>query len=318
MSESGYSVLDFLKPASPSKQLLLLVFLAFTGLSIASLISLGLGSVIWGFDGTQIQAASINPSTSQELSFLKLSQVITSFGVFIIPSLILRRISGFSFLNEMKVNYSSYLLLILLSSLVMILQNPLINLLAEWNASLNLPEWLSGIQQWMENSEAQAEILTEKFLEMNNVADLFLSLLIIAVIPAIGEELLFRGTLQPIIQQIYRNQHIAIWLTAFIFSFIHFQFFGFLPRFLLGAFLGYLYVWGKSLVLPIVAHFTNNGLAVLLSYADQHGTLPAFLQESEEGSSNAFLAIFSVLVLILSSIYFSRKSTRLSKSKLAH
>lgn len=313
MSKSGYSFLDFLKLVSPPKQLLILVFLAFAGLSVASLISLGLGSLIWGFDSTQIQAASINPSTSQELSFLKLSQVITSIGVFIIPSLILKEISGFSFLKELKVNFSSYLLLILISSLVMILQNPLINLLAQWNASLNLPEWLFGVQQWMETSEAQAEILTEKFLKMNNVSDLLITLFIIAVIPALGEELLFRGTIQPIIQQIYKNQHIAIWLTAFIFSFIHFQFFGFLPRFLLGAFLGYLYIWGKSLVFPIVAHFSNNGLAVLLSYAKQNSILPALLQESEEVSSNAFLAIFSLLILIVSSIYFRRISMRISK-----
>lgn len=313
MSKSGYSFLGFLKLVSPPKQLLILVFLAFAGLSVASLISLGLGSLIWGFDSTQIQAASINPSTSQELSFLKLSQVITSIGVFIIPSLILKEISGFSFLKELKVNFSSYLLLILISSLVMILQNPLINLLAQWNASLNLPEWLFGVQQWMETSEAQAEILTEKFLKMNNVSDLLITLFIIAVIPALGEELLFRGTIQPIIQQIYKNQHIAIWLTAFIFSFIHFQFFGFLPRFLLGAFLGYLYIWGKSLVFPIVAHFSNNGLAVLLSYAKQNSILPALLQESEEVSSNAFLAIFSLLILIVSSIYFRRISMRISK-----
>lgn len=313
MSKSGYSFLGFLKLVSPPKQLLILVFLAFAGLSVASLISLGLGSLIWGFNSTQIQAASINPSTSQELSFLKLSQVITSIGVFIIPSLILKEISGFSFLKELKVNFSSYLLLILISSLVMILQNPLINLLAQWNASLNLPEWLFGVQQWMETSEAQAEILTEKFLKMNNVSDLLITLFIIAVIPALGEELLFRGTIQPIIQQIYKNQHIAIWLTAFIFSFIHFQFFGFLPRFLLGAFLGYLYIWGKSLVFPIVAHFSNNGLAVLLSYAKQNSILPTLLQESEEVSSNAFLAIFSLLILIVSSIYFRRISMRISK-----
>jgi membrane protease YdiL (CAAX protease family) len=93
------------------------------------------------------------------------------------------------------------------------------------------------------------------------------AIVILAIVPAIGEELLFRGILQNKIEMLSKNKHIAIWITAFIFSFIHFQFYGFVPRLLLGALFGYLYIWSGNLTIPILAHFINNGFTLLLLYA---------------------------------------------------
>jgi membrane protease YdiL (CAAX protease family) len=90
-----------------------------------------------------------------------------------------------------------------------------------------------------------------------------------ALLPAIFEEFLFRGTLQPFFTKWFANKHLAIILTAFIFSAIHFQFFGFIPRFLLGIYLGYLLVWGKSLWLPIIAHLMHNAVSIIFDYAAQ-------------------------------------------------
>jgi len=80
---------------------------------------------------------------------------------------------------------------------------------------------------------------------------------------------LFRGTLQPFFTKWFANKHVAIIVTAFIFSAIHFQFYGFIPRFLIGIYLGYLFVWGKSLWLPIIAHFMHNANSLIFDYGAQ-------------------------------------------------
>ena len=87
----------------------------------------------------------------------------------------------------------------------------------------------------------------------------------VAMIPAIGEELLFRGVLQKQLIKGLGNAHVAIILTAVIFSAFHLQFLGFFSRALLGMLFGYLYYWSKNMWYPILTHFTNNGLALLLA-----------------------------------------------------
>jgi len=92
---------------------------------------------------------------------------------------------------------------------------------------------------------------------------LALNILIIAILPAFGEELIFRGVLQKILSDLFRNKHAAVWVTALFFSAVHLQFFGFLPRLILGLAFGYLYLWSGTLWLPIIAHFVNNAVPAL-------------------------------------------------------
>ena len=88
----------------------------------------------------------------------------------------------------------------------------------------------------------------------------------VGALTGIGEELTFRGIIQSLVTEKSNNHHIAIWVTAILFSAIHLQFFGFFPRMLLGAFFGYLLVWSGSIWLPIYAHFLNNSMAVVAAY----------------------------------------------------
>ena len=143
---------------------------------------------------------------------------------------------------------------------------PFINAIAVWNESLHLPSFLGSLEIWMRQAEAEAMRMTEAFLKMETPLDLFINLLIIAIIPSIGEELLFRGVIQKLFLKWNGNIHLSVWLTAFVFSTVHMQFLGFFPRLVLGAVLGYMFVWSGSLWLPIVAHFTNNAFAVLITY----------------------------------------------------
>ena len=309
MEQFQFTNSNSLKNASPQKQFLLLFVLVFVGLSLASFASLILGNLIWSYSMTDLSQLANNPSLPGAINFLKLSQALSAIGVFIMPALMIR----FYFKPTFQINQKPSVSFILGGSIfcmiLMVLQTPLVNALAEFNAALDLPHQLQSIQIWMELRENEAKELTELFLKMDSPIYFIPTVLLLAALPAIGEELLFRGSIQPLLAKILGNQHMAIWLTAFLFSFIHFQFFGFIPRFLLGAFLGYLFYWGNSLVFPIAAHFANNAFAVLLSYAEQHSILPDSFQEAGTGE-NAYLQALVSLAILLPSCYFFKKNAK--------
>ena len=132
-----------------------------------------------------------------------------------------------------------------------------------------MPGFLKGMEDWMKVMEERAAELTKQLLVMKTPQSFLINLLMIAIIPAIGEEFIFRGCIQNIFTRWTKNIHWGIWISAIIFSAIHMQFYGFIPRMLLGALFGYLLVWGKSMWLPVLAHLINNGSAVILSYIYQ-------------------------------------------------
>jgi membrane protease YdiL (CAAX protease family) len=125
---------------------------------------------------------------------------------------------------------------------------------------------------------------------------------VIAVLPGIGEELLFRGFLQNLLKRIFKNDHVAIWVAAVLFSAIHFQFYGFIPRMLLGALFGYIYVWSGNLLYPIIAHFVNNCVSLVALYVYQKG-LTDIDVESTEALPTMYVIIFSAL-FVVTLIYF--------------
>ena len=152
---------------------------------------------------------------------------------------------------------------------IMICAVPAINLLADLNSRITLPESMAAWEAKMKSMEAAAAALTERFLQVDNLGGLIINLGLMALLPALSEELSFRGTLQQLIAnspQLRAKSHTAIWITAIIFSAIHMQFYGFIPRMLMGAMFGYVFVWTGSLWVPIVMHFTNNALAVIVYF----------------------------------------------------
>ena len=192
----------------------------------------------------------------------------------------------------------------LLAVAIMVCAIPAINLLADWNSQIVLPDCLKGFEQWAKQQEETAARLTERFLKADNVGVLLINIGLMALLPAIAEELSFRGTLQ----QIFGNQHAAIWTSAIIFSAIHMQFYGFIPRMLMGAMFGYVFVWTGNLWVPILMHFTNNGLAVLVYY---------LVGESADGKNYAdtigagttwWLGLISLVITSLGLLLFYRRT----------
>ena len=148
----------------------------------------------------------------------------------------------------------------------MLLLIPFINALGEWNSYMKLPSFLSGLEQWMREQEDYLAQATTVLLKMPDIREMFVNIVVIAFLPALSEELMFRGVIQRQFSDWFNNKNVAVILTAFIFSAIHVQFYGFIPRFLLGILLGYLYLWSGSLWLSVLAHFVNNGAAVVFTY----------------------------------------------------
>ena len=158
----------------------------------------------------------------------------------------------------------------LLSIGIIVTAIPLINCLVSWNRMITLPDSLSSLEQLMQQLEEQAERLLEGFLTYRDGAwwMLVVNLFVLALLPAIGEELAFRGVLQSLISggRSGIRSHVAVWVTAFVFSFVHFQFYGFIPRLLLGALLGYALAWSGRIGHSIIMHATNNALSVIVFY----------------------------------------------------
>ena len=186
---------------------------------------------------------------------LKLLQFFNSIGIFIIPILLYSYLTDFNL--KFKFNFKRQELLLVCG--IIILGYPFISYIYELNQKINLPEWALSYEQ-------RAEQLTREFIKMDSLLDLGINLILIAIIPAVGEELLFRGYLQESFSKWLQNAHLAIIFSAFLFSAIHLQFHGFFPRFILGILLGYLFFWSGSIMIPIFAHFVNNALVVIFSY----------------------------------------------------
>ena len=186
---------------------------------------------------------------------------------------------------------------------IMLLAIPGINLLSAWNQQMVLPEWMSGIEQWMRMQEDAAAQLTEQFLRVDTVGGLLVNIGLMALLPAVGEELTFRGVVQGMFT---RNKHVAIWATAAIFSFVHLQFYGFLPRMLLGAMFGYMLWWTGSLWVPMLMHFVNNCAAVVVAYLAYNHLEEgrAEMLDTIGTEDTILLGVFSICIVLIMMVMY--------------
>lgn len=172
----------------------------------------------------------------------------------------------------------------------------------EWNAAMDLPDALSGLEKWMRDKEDQLSVMTEFLTSYQSFGQLLIALFVVTLLPALGEEILFRGVVQTKLFQELRNIHVAIWLSAAIFSAIHFQFYGFLPRMMLGALFGYLYYWTGNLWVAVLAHFVNNGFVLVMMYLHNIGLVTINIEEARSMPGMLILASLLVSAAILGAI----------------
>ncbi|HOG05503.1 MAG TPA: type II CAAX endopeptidase family protein [Paludibacter sp.] len=245
-----------------------------------------------------------------DIKALKLAQFFQSLGLFVIPPFILAYLWSEEPLGYLRINRNPSGEYVLFAVIVMLVAIPAINLLGELNHAIPFPDSLSSLENYLVDMEKRAEDLTIRMLDVNSVGGLLVNIGLIAIIPAVGEELFFRGIIQQVLQTNLKS-HAAVWITAIIFSTIHFQFFGFIPRVLMGAFLGYLLVWTKNMWVPIIAHFANNATAVLFYYFKGEGNT---FDIDNIGKSDTYLIGIISLIAVLLLIYLFRKRQMASEA----
>jgi len=278
--------------------IILVVFLFTLGVGI------GLSIPLFGLNAAEL-GSYMNTETVENIKIIKYFQALQTVALFVFPAVAIAYLLGENSLDYLslnrKLNYNS-VLYVFMTILVAL---PAVNVLIEFNESMKLPSFMSHIEQMMRTSEDEAKKLTEAIVSTKTITGLLANLLVIAILPALGEELIFRGVFQRIFTQMTRNHHWGIFISAFIFSALHIQFYGFLPRLLLGVYFGYLLVWSQSLWLPILPHFFNNAMAVLF-YFYYHNYTPANFNPDTYGTQSVMLALFSSLLVVFL-VYFTQR-----------
>ncbi len=251
---------------------------------------------------------------------LKWVQFFQSTAMFLLPPLCVAYLWSQEPMKWLKVSEFQSFKFSGIAILLMLVALPAINLLSYWNQQMSLPAFLEPLEQWMKTSEESAKVLTEQFMHTTTLGGLIINLLLMAVLPAIGEELTFRGVLQRLLtprittSSPYRQTpHIAIWCSALLFSAIHLQFYGFVPRMLMGALFGYMLVWTGSLWIPILMHFTNNAAAVLLYFVSLRAGWDMEKMDTIGTNDTLWLGVVSMVITIIG-IYAFRRSTTMSNA----
>jgi hypothetical protein len=278
--------------------------LVFTGLGYVA------GMAIWGQQEIQNALAGILDSTIS-ISIMKMFQIMSQLAIFVVPPLVLYFIIRKTHPSFMGLNVApkGQQLLLVFGLFVAIL--PIIQYTMELNSAMHLPQSLWPLEEWMREKEDAAAILTTKFLETASWNGFMANVLMLAILPALGEELVFRGLMMQWFSKVFKNIHLNIFIVAVIFSAIHIQFFGFFPRLLLGIVLGYAYYWTSSLWVAIWLHFVNNFFTVVTYFwiFNQNNGL----DPEEVGSlDNPWLLLLSVLATstLLWTMYQRRKTAK--------
>src|SRR5512133_83815 len=295
--------------SAPAKLLFLLLLVLGFAL-FGSLLAMVIAMPVFNLSIFQLSEVLRNPE-AENIPIIKFFKIFQSITLFIIPSLIAAWFFSAHVSDYIKINRAPSLITAALVTITVFTAIPLLNKITEFNMGLNLPERFDKLEQYIRSLEDSAGKLTELFLVANNTTSLMLNFLMIAILPAIGEEFLFRGVVQRLFMEWTRNGHLAIVLTAFIFSFIHFQFYGFVPRFLLGLFFGYLLFWSGSIWVPVIGHLINNGMAVIYYHYAPGPVGETTMDTIGKGNGNYLLYLSVFLTsLLIGMIYLHERSSK--------
>lgn len=276
-------------------QMLILLLLILLGSSISGVISVFL------FAGNITSA----PDT------LRLTQLIAALGMFLFPAFGAAYLFSNNTRSYLSMREVPEVKVLLLTFLSIFLISPFISVTTIINQQMVFPSFMEPVESWMKAQETEIAQLTKSLLEEKGIPALLYNLFVIAVIAGITEEILFRGVIQRILEKWFNNHHTVIWVAAFIFSAIHIQFYGIIPRMLLGAYFGYLLYWSKNIYIPIFAHFTYNTFGVITM------SNPAF-SENKYFSENATVPDILPYAIASTLLFFfcAKELKRIFKSKV--
>ena len=264
-----------IKNTSQGGKLLIFMLLLIFGLAF----SIVLGTIV----------TIINGSDLQDLKNLQITQIISGVVGFLMPAVVYAMLvqeKPWNYLGFKKIPTWSLLGIVAMFTII-----PFLSLVTDWNDSIVFPESMSAIEEQMRSLQARSEEVIKLFIGQGS---LFSSLMIVALLAAVSEELLFRSVIQKGLIKLFKNAHVAIIVTAFVFSAFHGDFFGFFPRLILGIMLGYMFWMSGSIFPSMLMHFVNNATIVILYYLNTRGF--SNIDVEHFGSTD------NVLVIILSLI----------------
>ena len=298
MINSDFSDIDEARnQRHPFIQLLMFIGMFGVVFFVGNLIGAGLITALYGTK-TLFAIASLNMSAPHFVAALWVIQIAGTT----LPILISPLIFSYALTNHpqeyIKPGFSFPWGLIVLILAIMFISAPVIEFLSNINQKMVLPPFL----KWMRDSENSAQKITEAMLHMNNVFDLVVDVLLIGLLTAIVEEFMFRGVLQTIFFRWTKNIHASIWITAILFSAFHVEFFGFLPRLMLGVIFGYFVAWSGSIWTGVWAHFINNATAVIITYLFSHKLIKLSPDDQHVFNYSGYLFSF-VLLMVLMFLY---------------
>ena len=295
---------NYLKTMAAWKQLLLFIGMAIGILLIFSFIGTMVLSGITGIPLLQIADESKwDFSNPRLIDFLLGMQFIQFLGLFLIPSLLFGYLSAPHPLHHLGFKKADNGVFYLLGLLLLLVSFPLVEQIGVWNRMIQFPP---SMAKWIREKEDSAARIIEFMLSKHSVKALLMNIIFIAGLAAFGEELFFRGVLQRIFIRMFKNPWAGIIITAFLFSAIHMQFYGFLPRFLLGIFLGLIYWYSGSLWPAILAHFIYDASLITLAY---------FHPEMIKEESTGVLSNYQLIIPAIISLIFTLAIVRLMKKK---
>ena len=278
------------------KELRIIVLIIFSSFVFVNLVI----SVFYIISGG-VSSSGIENLLEDRVLMLSLNSL--SIMIFISPYFYVNKLSNYS-IKIFPINSTPVILVLLLTFFFMILNSGVI----EWNKSINFPEFMNSFETWAFNKEKELEKITIFLVSFENNWEFLFGILSIALIPGICEEYLFRGVLQKNFYLISKNIHIAVWLSAFFFSALHLQFYGFFPRILLGVLFGYIYYWSGSILYPMIAHIFNNFFSLTIFYFSQKGLLNENFEVSINSSPKIPMALIIIsAVLFIGFMYLLRR-----------
>lgn len=295
----------------PYMNLLLLTGLVIAGLIFSAIITLAMSLVYTHGNMDALSSLTLGTGDGSDVRFMKIVQLINQLFMFVAPALafafLLKKKEAGTYMGiRTRVSFKLFLFCVLM----FVFSMPLL----EWTVAINekmvLPQMFSGLEQWMKSTEADAAVITEAFLSTSTYKGLLFNLLVMALIPALGEEFIFRASFQQMLVQWFKKPHVAVIITAVFFSAVHMQFYGFLPRLLLGLLLGYVYFFTGNLWYAILLHFINNAFTVCIYFMAGKGVINADKLEGQMSGSMVMVCV-SALLFALTFILFIKQKNRL-------
>lgn len=300
----------WLRTLGPNMQVIAFVLVFFICALLTGAITQVALNLFFEIDLSTNAGAITDLTDPKVLSAYRLMSILNSIGVFLIPALVIYRLISYPVEDFLKMKKNPSLIFLLILVAVGICMQAPTNFIYDLNQQISFPESLSGLESTIITMEEERLSIIEGLFANGNTEALFINLFILAVLPALAEEFFFRGALQQLFQRAFNNKHhIAIWMTALVFSFIHFQFLGFFPRVLLGALLGYVFYYSGNIWYAVFLHFINNAVGVLVHYFVIHKQVDSSYEMFGAADNEKIPLIISTIILAGLIIWWKKKNS---------